>query len=292
VHTREQSGHDEQRILEYLLGALPPGETERLDELSVTDDEFAERLQAVEYDLIDAYVRGELTGEMLGRFQSSYLASPKRRERVHLAQSLHKAAKQTALPIHRGWRRFLTPPPRPALQWGLAAAAAVLVTVAGWLAVENRRLQDQTDAVLAERRSAEQRIQQLEAQLTENRTAPKQAPESPVILAFNLAPQTRGASPLPAIILTAGVDYVTLQLELESAEYFTWRATLRPAPRQEPVWRSGRLSAYARDDVRIVTLSFPPRLLETRVYIVELSGISASGSEELIASYPFRVIRK
>jgi hypothetical protein len=184
---------------------------------------------------------------------------------------------------------------RPAWQWGLAAAAVVLVTLAGWLAVENRRLQDQRDAALAERRTAEQRAQELEAQLArkpKQESDSKPAPESPVILALNLAPQMRGPSQIPAMIITAGVDYITLQLELESSEYSAWRAVLRPAPGQEPVWRSGRLSAHTRDDARIVTLSFPPRLLETRVYIVELSGISASGSEELIASYPFRVIRK
>jgi hypothetical protein len=111
-------------------------------------------------------------------------------------------------------------------------------------------------------------------------------------LAFNLAPQTRGLSQIPTIAIAAGVDYITLQLELESAEYTDWRARLRPAHEREPVWRSGRLRAYAREDARVVTVSFPPPILETQLYVAELAGISASGSEELVASYPFRVIRK
>jgi hypothetical protein len=326
MDTREQSGHDDRLLLEYLLGAVPPGETERLDELSITDDEFAERLQAVEYDLIDAYVRGELTGQMLAQFQSLYLASPKTRERVQLARSFHRVAEETislhgAAGISRGapdseksgriatragWRRVFTVP-RPAWQWGLAVAAAVLVTVAGWMAVENRRLREQRDAALAYGRSVEQRNQQLEAQSARSSPVPEQQPqpapgqsgsngkpatEPPVILAFNLAPQMRGVSQVPNIVITADVDYITLQLELESADYAAWRARLRPGAQREPVWRSGRLSTYARDDRQIVAVSFPPRLLEAQLYIVELAGITASGSEELVASYPFRIIRK
>jgi hypothetical protein len=57
-------------LVRYLVGALPDHETERLDELSVADDEFAIRLRAAEHDLVDAYVRGELSGETLDHFRS------------------------------------------------------------------------------------------------------------------------------------------------------------------------------------------------------------------------------
>jgi hypothetical protein len=40
-------------------------ETERFDELSFIDDDFAEQLTVVENELIDNYVRGELSGEKL-----------------------------------------------------------------------------------------------------------------------------------------------------------------------------------------------------------------------------------
>src|SRR5215470_14762592 len=70
----------------YLLGALPEADMERLNELSVTDDELAGRLDAVENDLVDAYVRGELPQEDLGSFKGFYLSSPKRREKVGLAE--------------------------------------------------------------------------------------------------------------------------------------------------------------------------------------------------------------
>src|SRR5262245_27744698 len=79
---------DEQLIIRYLLGQLPADETERLDEMSISDDDFVERSRSVENDLVDAYARGELSGEMLAHFESSFLASPARREKVRFAKAL------------------------------------------------------------------------------------------------------------------------------------------------------------------------------------------------------------
>ena len=39
---------DDQLLVRYLVGSLPEDETERLDELSIADDQFAARLSAVE----------------------------------------------------------------------------------------------------------------------------------------------------------------------------------------------------------------------------------------------------
>ena len=84
----ENSSISDRQLAEYLLGMLQPGESERLDELSITDDAIAARLQAVENDLIDDYIRGNLSGVVRDRFESFYLASPKRRERVRFAEAL------------------------------------------------------------------------------------------------------------------------------------------------------------------------------------------------------------
>ncbi|MBO0799877.1 MAG: hypothetical protein J2P31_13745, partial [Blastocatellia bacterium] len=58
----EKQAYDDQLIAKYLLGLLSEEEAERLDSFIFEDDEFAYRLQAVEDDLIDSYVKGELTG--------------------------------------------------------------------------------------------------------------------------------------------------------------------------------------------------------------------------------------
>ena len=78
---------NDQVLVRYLLGLLEPEDAERLDEASIVDDDFATRLRIVEQDLVDGYVRGTLAGETLARFESHYLSSPRRRERVTLARS-------------------------------------------------------------------------------------------------------------------------------------------------------------------------------------------------------------
>ncbi len=75
-------------LLRYLLGALPVDEAEPIEEASVVDEDFAARLNAMERDLVDGYVRGELEGPNLTKFQSWYLSSPLRVQRVKAARAI------------------------------------------------------------------------------------------------------------------------------------------------------------------------------------------------------------
>src|SRR5437016_3544569 len=106
----EKPIYDDQLVVQYLLGSISEEEASRLDELSIANDKFAERLSTVENDLVDAYVRGELTGESLDRFESHYLASPYRREKVKFAECLlglcdraPMASPQNERPARRWW---------------------------------------------------------------------------------------------------------------------------------------------------------------------------------------------
>ncbi len=83
--------HDDEAFVRYVLGLLPDEARERLDEASIANDEVAARLRAAETDLIDSYVRGQLSGATLERFESYYLSSPHRREKVRLAASFLSA---------------------------------------------------------------------------------------------------------------------------------------------------------------------------------------------------------
>lgn len=59
---------------------------QRLKALLTADPQFQQRVKIVEDDLIDCFVKGQLTGEDLMRFRRYFLASSSRRERVKLAQ--------------------------------------------------------------------------------------------------------------------------------------------------------------------------------------------------------------
>lgn len=151
--------YDDLAITQYLLGALPAAAAERLDELSLADDKFADALLAAEKDLVDAYIQGELAGAELERFESYYLASPLRREKVEFARAFKDWSARSALAlatqvkaerfaekrIGRGWFSVLSSftAPRLAWQWSLAAAALVLFVAGGLLVFQNVRLRQQ-----------------------------------------------------------------------------------------------------------------------------------------------------
>lgn len=80
----------ENRLIRYMLGSLPGNETEQLDEASIADDAIAEQLRQAEDDLVDAYAAGALSGEMLARFETHYLASPARRDKAAFARRLRR----------------------------------------------------------------------------------------------------------------------------------------------------------------------------------------------------------
>jgi len=127
---------DDQLLVRYLIGSLPDEELERVDELSITSDDVAFRLRTLEHDLVDAYVKGELTGETLDLFRSHYLSSPAKRERVRFAETLRSyqtkpAAAASSLPATSFARGSAWP--RAVLQWGLAAAALLLLGGAAYL---------------------------------------------------------------------------------------------------------------------------------------------------------------
>ncbi len=143
-----------QTITQYLLGSLPDAETERLDELSLADDEFAEAIEVAEKDLVDAYVQGDLKGTALAQFKSHYMGSPLRREKVLFAQTLSSysekhiiapadsAATEDATARKRASLFSFLPVfalPLPAWQWTTAFAMLALLIAGGWLVFENLR---------------------------------------------------------------------------------------------------------------------------------------------------------
>jgi CHAT domain-containing protein/tetratricopeptide (TPR) repeat protein len=79
---------DEDRLVQYLLGVMPEEERAELEELYLRDDDVDQEIQAVERELIDSYLEGSLTGEERDRFESFFLCSPGRTEKLRFARAL------------------------------------------------------------------------------------------------------------------------------------------------------------------------------------------------------------
>lgn len=129
-------------LVSYLFNELSQSEAAELEDEMLLDNELFERVQVVEMNLIDGYVRNEMTPEESLRFKEKFLAVPENREKVRRAQMFHECLilshekEQVVPPPTRGlgresWLATLSQRPSPAL----AFAAAVLLLVAVVVAV-------------------------------------------------------------------------------------------------------------------------------------------------------------
>ena len=266
-------GRDHGELVQYLVGALPEDETERLDELSIGDDRFAADLHAAEHDLVDAYVRGTLTGDTLRRFESHYLSSAAGRAKVAVARGLRN---------HPGARRLAA---RPLMPWALAAAATLFLAAAGYLFVENGRLKRQ---LLDARAGFEGRQQQLEEQLRQS-VGQRQVP-APVLATFVLAPPTRGIGEIPALSIPRGSGVVSLQVDLESDDFPAYRAAVRDPATGQTLWQSDVLRSAARGGAKALSITIDAGLLRSRTYTLEVAGVRQQDRAEPVGNYPFRVV--
>ena len=148
--------YNNQSLNEYLLGSLPEAEAERFDELSFTDENFADALKSAEQDLVDAYIHDELNGATLEKFKTHYLASPLRREKVEFSRAFQSYAGKNIAGKPSEIKTFAAAEPkrnlrdffsnifafsRPATAFGAAFAALALIFFGGWLWRENSRRQ-------------------------------------------------------------------------------------------------------------------------------------------------------
>jgi hypothetical protein len=292
-------------LVRYLLGSLSKDETERFDELSVTDDEFAARLRSAEDDLIDAYVRGELAGETLERFTSAYLSQPAGIRRIAFADALQKYQARHADPPGAVVQR---PSSTSMPAWSLAAAAVLVLAAAGYFFVENVRLR--TD-IAAERDALRTRERELLGALSDQqarnaetakeleaaRDTLAQAGKSaaaprPGVLSFVLVAPTRGAGDIARLVLPPGIDDVLLQVQLEATEFPAYQAALRDPATNRVVWRSSRLDAPAPAARGFLRVTIPVRVLNSRHYVLDLMAFPARGEGVVVANYAFAVVVK
>ena len=105
-------------LIRYILRDLPESEAERLDERSVTDEAFAERLREFENDLVDRYAREGATDESLSRFEQRVRDSTYLRSKVQFARALQQVSTPVATsavtaPALRSGSGGNTGPPAP-----------------------------------------------------------------------------------------------------------------------------------------------------------------------------------
>lgn len=342
--------YDDKLLRSYLLGGLSEADTETCDDLSFTDDNFVARLQAIEDDLIDSYLQNELPDSERAQFQSYYLASPRRQEKVNFARSLQsfvaQQATQTITPPIENAKTEQTPQtteatswwqslrnlftlPNLTMQWGMAAAALLLLLAGGWLFTEVQRLRGQIDATQTERAALQKREQELQSQIeTQRRTtsanieelnaelkrtqqqleqlkqqqelaqrqkqqlAQTQPPVSaPGLLYIELTPQTRGVGKTTELAIPERVGSAVLQLVAPEDDFQIYQAEIVTQEDEKLRWKGGKLKARTRGTNRIIDVNVRAALLSPGNYVVKLNGVAANGQIEELRKYSFRVVK-
>src|SRR5215813_13458357 len=119
----------DERITAYLLQELTEQESEQFEEHCFAQEEWPAEFDAAEQDLIDAYLRNELTSDRRRRFRERYLTTDARKARVLVAKSFH----ETLCPAQpkSTWRERLKAPWQRPLVPQTAIAILVVAVVIG-----------------------------------------------------------------------------------------------------------------------------------------------------------------
>lgn len=156
----------EEMIIQYLLNDLKDADEAHFEEAYLRDGSLFDQILAIEEELIEDYVRGELTEYERQRFELHYLANQARRARVEAARQLVRLCSAPA-PKSLAGRKFSL---RSQLQslWGrplipsFALAIALLLVLGAFLANQVLQLRRRLGAVTEERAALVRQSDELE----------------------------------------------------------------------------------------------------------------------------------
>jgi hypothetical protein len=310
-----RAGYEKQAV-QYLLGELTEADQTRLEERFFQDAELSDLLSEIEDDLIDQYVRGDLSSRERERFENHFLISERRHRKVELARSWLQAEKQrfevASEKPASWWQKILAAmsAPRPAFAYALAGLALVFLLGGLWQFSEIRQLRKQVAAIESERNSREGQEDQLRKQAEDERQrndelkAEKERleqelarvtpqpvppstyqPSSASALAFVLLPGVRGSEAPRELVVPRSTESVRLQLNLNPGDqYSVYQVTVQTAS-GSPVRSWNRLNAALIQGRRVVSITVQSKLLNTGQYELTLSGVVTPNRKEDLGYY-------
>ena len=173
---------DEGFIVRYLLGDLSEQEQVGVEDRAFSDADYLQNILAVEADLIDEYVRGGLDQNERRQFETRFLASSERRQKVDFAKALARVTgesvatetvRRPALTVTPDkWRHSFIASLRGAslaVRFSFAAASVVFVIGIALLVAQTVKLRGEIKQLQAERRERQQNQQTLEQQFADER---------------------------------------------------------------------------------------------------------------------------
>jgi hypothetical protein len=276
VQIVEQTTYNDQTIIRYLLNELSEEDQTHFEDAYLVDGSLFDQLRAVEDELIEDYVRGNLSDRERRLFERHYLASEQRRARVEAARQLvHVCSLQSAVQADteartdsiylslRSWLQSLAGQ-RMALVFGVAAA--LLLLFGSGLFIELLRLRARLAVVNDERAALQRRVDDVEQQLADEREqlaverqqnidlrerlgnvnsrsdllvrepAPPQSPKNQIVL-LALEPGIRDIKKLDSAVIYADTSLVELRVTLDRQErQRSYRAAVKTVDGGKEIW--------------------------------------------------------
>jgi len=268
---------DETLFLKYLLGDLSEDRQVDVEDRAFADREFLDALEAAEADLIDAWVRGELSPSERRAFERRFLTSPQRRNKVEFARALAKVTSESQLaeaPRKTFWRWPFGMRWSPALQWAAGLALLFCVVATTWFAIENAAMRS--------------RVSVLEARLDQQEHHRSTAP-APGVASLVLMPGlSRSETRVPQLGLDPAAQIIRIEVKLEPRDdYPRFRAELRTR-RGDEVLTLANLPRRDTAEGYGVLVEAPVSVVPPGQYELELKGIKGNSAED-VGFYYFNI---
>lgn len=277
-------------LKEYLLGGLTPGQREEIDERLLSEPEFHDEVRATGDDLIHAYLSDELARPDRERFESYFLASPRRQERVAFMRSL--LAARDAVKAGRASTVATPAPSRPsrpsrltaAMPW--AAALVVGLAGAGWSVGERRMRERDAAAAKANEAALRERVDSQAQELGELLRRLGEGIGSGEIATWPLrAGIERGSSRADSFAVTR--QWIHLRVPLERVPPRpSYRASLQDVNGREIAAFAG-LKATAGANGPVLDVIVQAQLLGPGAFVLAVQEVT--GTHEELHAAPFEV---
>jgi hypothetical protein len=268
---------DETLFLKYLLGDLSEERQVEVEDRAFADREFLDALVAAEADLIDAWVRGELSPSERRAFEQRFLTSPQRRNKVEFARALAKVTSESQpaeAPRKTFWRWPFGMQWSPALQWAAGLACLFCVAATAWFAVENAAMRS--------------RVSVLEARLDQQAHRPSTSPAPGVASLVLLPGLSRAEKRVPQLRLDPATQVIRIEVKLEPRDdYPRFRVELRTR-RGDEVLTLANLPRRETAEGNSVLVEAPVSVVPPGQYELELKGIKGSSAED-VGFYYFNI---
>lgn len=268
-----QDNPDDAVLRRYLLGdSLSAEEIDTVEQRYFLGDEYLDHVSALEDDLIDAYIRGDLAPLDRALFESHFLGSKRRRDRLEATQAI------TAGFFRRTYTRtsflkgvlellFAQSPVNRTVFIGLAAATVATVCFVG---ADDTRL-----------RSQSREIRRPHVVNVPSASLPAEFPLHAGLLRSGSGEGNR-------IRLAPGSKWIVLQLETAAAQHYSSFVAVLSAAGGSEIARETHLTASGDS---IDFMASAGALTPGEDYSVTLSGLDSSGAPVALPSYAFHVLK-